>query len=90
MLIVTINTRPKLSSTNPESLHFDFKIEQSFRTGAKQKKQVRFILEKQKGEEFVFGLGEPNIQRRKPFFSNLVQIEAQCQKNKQNTDTILR
>ena len=29
---------------------------------------MRFILEEQKREEFVFGLGEPSVtQRRKPF-----------------------
>lgn len=51
---------------------------------------MRFILEKQKGEEFVFGFGEPNTQKRKIFFFYLVKIEAQHQKSKQNTDMTLR
>lgn len=52
----------------------------SFRTEAKKKekrclnkKQLRFILEGQKKEKFVFGLGEPNIiQRGKPFFKKIL------------------
>ena len=56
------------------------------------KKQLRFILEEQKKEKFVFGLGEPNIiQRGKPFFKKILfTLRPRAKRNKQNMDTILK
>ena len=55
-------------------------------------KQLKFILEEHKKEEFVFSLGEPNIIRRgKPFFKKiLVTLRPRAKRNKQNMDTILK
>ena len=51
-----------------------------------------FILEEQKKEKCMFGLGEPNIiQRGKPFFKKILfTLRPRAKKNKQNMDTILK